>query len=79
MRVIETGDVSVPHETSFKLKDAINPNRTGRGIWRKCGCGVGWAEQKLGDASPLSSAPTFAVALGRTLGLRGRPFFVSIK
>lgn len=37
MRVTETEDTNVPYGVSFKCKDAVKPDRTGKGIWRTCG------------------------------------------
>lgn len=51
--MIETEDVSVPYEVSFKCKDMVTPNRTGKGIWRKPGAESGSLGSPSAPYSPF--------------------------
>lgn len=73
MRVTETEGMNVPYGVSFKCKDAVKPYRTGKGIWRTCGCEEGGG--KLGEEILSFGVPSALLSpwlvLGRMLGLIG--------
>ena len=59
--------MNVPYEVSFKCKDAVKPDRTGKGIWRTCGCeeGGGRLGEEILSFSVPSALPSPLAGLGQ--------------
>lgn len=57
----------LPYEVSFKCQETVNPNPTGKGVWRNRDCEAGWQDawsKNCEPQGPLSSVLTFCTTLG---------------